>query len=84
MQDIVYGTAGELLGAVFFALVAVVLAVVGALAELAASQNLSAGQMTLGVWEAGVGLIALYAAYSVATEFVLPRLGATDAADASA
>jgi uncharacterized BrkB/YihY/UPF0761 family membrane protein len=81
MRELLYGSAGELLGAVFYAVVASALAVLGALTEQASLQNLAAGHQTLGLWEAAVGALLIYAGVSVAYRIALPRLrGAGSAA----
>jgi len=74
MKELLYGSAGELLGVVVYGLVASVLAILGTVAEITASQNLATGHTTIGVWEAAVGLVLLYAGYNVLTDFVLPEL----------
>lgn len=51
-----------------------VLAAAGVFAELTSVSYLSAGNTTFGVWLALMGTVALYAAYSVGTERLLPRL----------
>lgn len=76
MRDLLYGPVGELLDVVVYGVVASVLGIIGAVAEVAASQNLSTGHTTIGVWEAAVGLVLLYAGYNVLTDFVLPELRA--------
>lgn len=63
----------ELLG---YGLAAVALTAVGVLAELNSLSYLSAGNTIFGVWLAVMGMIALYAAFSVGTDKVLPRLRA--------
>ncbi|WP_123538777.1 hypothetical protein [Halosimplex salinum] len=74
MRELLVGPVAELLGVVFYIVVAGALTVVGALAESAGFQNLTAGQMTLGLWEAAIGAVLLYAGYSVAYHIALPRL----------
>jgi hypothetical protein len=74
MKELLYGSVGELLGVVVYGVVASALAILGAVAEITASQNLLAGHTTIGVWEGVVGLVLLYAGYSVLTDFVLPEL----------
>jgi len=76
MKDLLYGSIGELLDVVVYGFVASVLAILGAAAEITASQNLSAGHTTIGAWEGAVGLILFYACYNVVTDFVLPELRA--------
>lgn len=78
MRELLAGSVGELLGVVVYGVVASVLGILGAAAELTASQNLLAGHTTIGVWEAVVGLVLLYAGYSVLTDFVLPELRGSD------
>lgn len=68
------GSVEQLLGVVFYAIVASVLTVLGALAELASVAELTGGQTVLGLWEVGVGLLLLYAGISVLTDLVLPAL----------
>jgi len=68
------GSVEQLLGVVFYAVVASVLTVLGAVAELASVTELTAGQTVLGLWEVGVGLLLLYAGVSVLTDLVLPAL----------
>ncbi|QLD85280.1 hypothetical protein HWV23_05910 [Natronomonas halophila] len=58
---------GYLLGTVVFA-------VVGLFAELNSLSYLSAGNHLFAGWLVVIGALALYAAYSVGTEKVLPRL----------
>jgi hypothetical protein len=74
MQGAITESLAELLGLVFYATVAAVLTVLGALAELASLQDLAAGQSLFGLWEIAVGTLLLYAAYNVLTEFVIPGL----------
>jgi hypothetical protein len=74
MSELVAESVGELVGVVFYAIVASVLTVLGAIAELASLQELTAGQTVLGAWEVGVGILLLYAGLNVATDFVLPGL----------
>lgn len=50
------------------------LAAAGVVAELTSVSYLSAGNTTFGVWLAVMGTVALYAAYSVGTEKLLPSL----------
>lgn len=50
------------------------LAAAGVFAELTSLSYLTAGNTTFGVWLAVMGTIALYAAYSVGTDKLLPRL----------
>lgn len=51
-----------------------VLAAVGLFAELTSVSYVSAGNTTFAVWLAVVGAVALYAAFSLGTEQLLPRL----------
>ena len=53
-----------------------VLAAVGLFAELTSVSYVSAGNTTFAVWLAVVGAVALYAAFSLGTEKLLPRLRA--------
>lgn len=50
------------------------LAAAGIFAELTSVSYLTAGNTKFGVWLAVMGTIALYAAYSVGTDKLLPRL----------
>jgi hypothetical protein len=50
------------------------LAAAGVFAELTSVSYFSAGNTTFGVWLTVMGLVALYAAYSVGTERLLPTL----------
>ncbi|QPV63403.1 hypothetical protein I7X12_01845 [Halosimplex litoreum] len=74
MRELLLGPVAEALGVVLYVAIAGALAVVGALAEQAGLSNLSAGQTTLGLWEAAVGAVLIYAALNVAYHIVLPRL----------
>lgn len=74
MTQLVAGTVAELLGVVFYAVVASVLTTLGLFAEVASLQNLMAGQTVLGLWEVGVGVLLVYAGFNVVTDFVLPGL----------
>ena len=51
-----------------------VLAGVGLFAELSSWSYFSAGNLKFSVWLAVVGLVALYAAFSLGTERLFPRL----------
>ena len=82
MQGAITESLAELLGLVFYATVAAVLTVVGALAELASLQDLAAGQSLFGLWEVAVGTLLLFAAYNVLTEFVVPGLRGERESDA--
>ena len=82
MQGAITESLAELLGLVFYATVAAVLTVVGALAELASLQDLAAGQPLFGLWEVAVGTLLLFAAYNVLTEFVVPGLRGERESDA--
>jgi len=79
VRDLLFSPLAEALGVVFYVVVAGVLTVVGTLAERASLHNLTTGQTTLGVWEAVVGALLIYAAYNVAVHMVLPRVRGTDA-----
>jgi|GEM_PF-1516805 len=74
MQGIITESLAELLAVVFYAGLAVVLTVVGTLAELASFEDLAAGQSMFGLWEIAVGTLLLYASYSIVTGIVVPRL----------
>lgn len=74
MTQLVAGTVAEVLGVVFYAVVASALTTLGLFAELASLRNLLAGQTVLGLWEVGVGVLLLYAGINVVTDFVLPGL----------
>ncbi|QLD90487.1 hypothetical protein HWV07_16170 [Natronomonas salina] len=50
------------------------LAAAGVFAELTSVSYLTAGNTKFGVWLAVMGTVALYAAYSVGTDKLLPRL----------
>ena len=50
------------------------LAAAGVFAELSSVSYLTAGNTKFGLWLAVMGTIALYAAYSVGTDKLLPRL----------
>jgi hypothetical protein len=80
MRELIFGPLAETLGVVFYVVVTGVLTVVGALAERAGLHDLATGQTTLGVWEAVVGALLIYAAYNVAVHIVLPRVRGADAA----
>lgn len=51
-----------------------VLAAAGLFAELTSVSYLTAGNTKFGLWLALMGIVALYAAYSVGTDHLLPRL----------
>ena len=51
-----------------------VLAVAGLFAELTSLSYFSAGNLKFSVWLGVIGLVALYAAFSLGTEKLLPRL----------
>ena len=53
-----------------------VLAAVGLFAELTSVSYVSAGNMKFAVWLAVVGAVALYAAFALGTEKLLPQLRA--------
>ena len=79
MRELLVGPLAEALGLVFYVVVAGVLTVVGAVTEQASVHDLTTGQTMLGVWEAIVGALLIYAAYNVAVHIVLPRVRGTDA-----
>jgi hypothetical protein len=64
----------ELLGTLLYVLGTGALAIAGVIAEQSGMQFVTAGDPILGVWLIGVGLIALYAGYFLATDKLLPRL----------
>ena len=70
MRELVV-SAAELLA---YLLTTGVLAAVGLFAELTSVSYVSAGNTTFAVWLAVVGAVALYAAFSLGTEQLLPRL----------
>ncbi|PSP47949.1 hypothetical protein BRC75_08170 [Halobacteriales archaeon QH_7_69_31] len=70
MRELVV-SAAELLA---YLLTTGVLAAVGLFAELTSVSYISAGNTTFAVWLAVVGAVALYAAFSLGTEQLLPRL----------
>lgn len=74
MQGVITDSLVEVLGLVFYGTIAAVLTVLGALAELASLQDLTAGPSLFGLWEVAVGTLLLYAAYNVLSEFVVPSL----------
>ncbi|WP_436928105.1 hypothetical protein [Halosimplex amylolyticum] len=74
MRELLFGPLAEALGVVFYVVVAGVLTVVGALTEQASLHNLTAGQTTLGLWEAVFGAVLIYAGLNVAYHIVLPRV----------
>jgi len=78
MQGIITESLAELLAVAFYAGLAVVLTVVGAFAELASFRDLAAGESMFGLWEIAVGMLLLYAAYSIVTGIVVPRLRGED------
>jgi hypothetical protein len=82
MQGIITESLAELLAVVLYAGIAVVLAVLGALAELASFDDIAAGQSVFGLWEIAVGTLLLYAAYSVVTGLLVPKLRAVRGNDA--
>lgn len=51
-----------------------VLALAGLFAEMTSLSYLSDGNTVFGLWLAVMGLVALYAAFSVGTDKLLPRL----------
>jgi len=74
MQGAITESVVELLAVVFYAGLAVVLTAIGAVAELASLENMTAGPSMFGLWEIAVGALLLYAAFNVVTEIVVPRL----------
>jgi len=78
MRELVLGPIAEALGVAFYIGIASVLTVVGAMAEMTGIENLTAGQTTLGAWEAVIGILMIYAAYNVAAHIVAPRVRGTD------
>ena len=50
------------------------LAVAGLFAELTSLSYFSAGNLKFSIWLSVIGLVALYAAFSLGTEKLLPRL----------
>lgn len=74
MRELLYEPVAQLLGTLFYLGLAAALTLVGALAEQAGIQNLTAGHSTIGVWEAAMGALLLYAALNVVSDVVLPRL----------
>lgn len=82
MQGVITESIAELLALLLYAGLAVVLTFLGALAELASLEDLSAGQSAIGLWEVAVGTLLLYAAYNVVTGLLVPRLRGADDADA--
>lgn len=78
MSDLLVEPLGELLGLAVYALVAGALTVVGSLTELAGVRDIAAGSLAIGLWEAAFGAVLLYAALTVAKNFVLdPFLGSS-------
>ncbi|MFB6150481.1 MAG: hypothetical protein ABEJ40_01620 [Haloarculaceae archaeon] len=76
MRELIAEPQGELVGVVSYAVLASVLTALGTLAELASVQNLSAGQLTLGLWEVAAGFVLLYAGLTVIRTIVVPRFHA--------
>ncbi|MFB6139607.1 MAG: hypothetical protein ABEJ26_04135 [Halosimplex sp.] len=74
MSELLFEPVAESLGMVLYALVAGALTVVGALAENAGFNNLTAGQTMIGAWEGAIGAVILYAGANVVYHIVLPRL----------
>jgi hypothetical protein len=72
MRELVV-SAAELLA---YLLTTGVLAAVGLFAELTSVSYVSAGNTKFAVWLAFVGAVALYAAFSLGTEKLLPQLRA--------
>jgi len=65
----------ELLELLLSTLLAAGLTVGGALTEQAALADLSGGISALALWEVYIGLVLLYAGYTLGTQRVLPALG---------
>ncbi|MGB9933133.1 hypothetical protein [Haloarcula amylolytica] len=65
----------ELLELLLSTLLAAGLTVGGALTEQAALADLSGGISALAIWEVYIGLVLLYAGYTLGTRRVLPALG---------
>lgn len=66
----------ELLELLLSTLLAAGLTIGGALTEQAALADLSGGISALAIWEGYVGLLLLYAGYTLASRRVLPAIGA--------
>jgi hypothetical protein len=81
MQGVITESLAELLALVFYAGLAAVLTVLGALAELASLEAIAAGQSIFGLWEVVVGALLLYAAFTVVTDIVVPRLRGEPSSD---
>lgn len=74
MVDYIADPVLEILGTALYGLGTGVLAVLGTAAEQYGMQFMSAGDTTIGLWAIGVGLIALYAGYILATDKLLPQM----------
>lgn len=72
-------TLSEILPELFYAVLASGLTLLGLFVENLGIQNLTGGQTTMGMWMAGVGVLALYAGFKVLQEKVLPGLRAAQA-----
>lgn len=66
----------EVFGILLYALGAGALTVIGAFAEQAGVQSLTAGDSTLGLWFVVIGAVALYAGYLLTTDKLLPQVRA--------
>lgn len=64
----------EILGVLLYALGAGALTVIGAFAEQAGIQSLTAGDATLGLWFVVIGTVALYGGYLITTDKFLPQV----------
>ncbi|WP_256546104.1 hypothetical protein [Halobellus inordinatus] len=64
----------ELLEVLFFSLGSVGLSLVGASLERFALTTAQGGEVTLGLWAAVIGAVALYFAYYVAVDKALPTI----------
>ena len=61
MQDVVYGAAAELIEIAVYAVAAGFLTAAGLFAEFTGIESFLAGDATLGLWLAYMGIIAIYA-----------------------
>ncbi|MES3518078.1 MAG: hypothetical protein PPP58_10480 [Natronomonas sp.] len=59
-----------------YGLVTLVLSALGVFAEWTSLSHLTGGEYIFGVWLAVMGALALYAAFSIATDRLLPRIRA--------
>lgn len=64
----------ELLELLLYLLGTGALTIAGVIAEQSGMQFITAGDTTLGLWSIGVGLIAIYAGYMVATDKFIPHM----------